>query len=328
MKAVVSNAAGGGPEVLHVADLPLPIPDAGEVLIRVTAAGVNGPDLAQRRGDYPPPPGASPRLGLEVSGEIATAHGQWMVGDRVVALCNGGGYAEYVAVPAGQVLPVPDGWSLADAAALPECWFTLTQTLVMRAGLEPTMTVLITGAAGGIGGAAIQISRIVGALPIAVVSSAEKEQYVLGLGATAVIRRDREDVVARVRELTGGRGAERIIDMVGGDATRHHVEAAARGGHIIMLSTMADRNASLPLSRIVSNQLTISGSTLRPQTAETKAAIATRLRRQLWPALADPALPRPKIERFAMAEAADAHRAMEDKQHLGKVILLTDSGNR
>ena len=168
----IAIARPGGPDVLELRDMASPTPADGEVLIRIAAAGVNAPDLSQRRGDYPPPPDHSPLPGLEVSGEIVHTAGNWKVGDHVVALTNGGGYAEYVAVPAGQVLPLPKGWSLIDAAALPETWFTVTQTLVMRAGLAPGMSVLIHGAAGGIGGAAIQVCRILGADPIAIVSSA------------------------------------------------------------------------------------------------------------------------------------------------------------
>lgn len=327
MSAIVADGTGG-PGVLHLERVPTPQPGSGEVLIRVAAAGVNAPDLAQRRGAYPPPPGASPLLGLEVSGEIVVAAGEWKVGDTVVALCNGGGYAEYVAVPAGQVLPLPAGWELADAAALPEGWFTIAQTLVMRAGLGAGMSVLVTGASGGLGGTAIQAARILGADPIAVVSSTTKASYVAALGARAVIRRDTEDLVARVRELTDGKGVDRILDMVGGDMTPLLVDSLARFGHLLIVATLAGPRAQLPLSRILGNQLTISGSTLRPQTPETKAAIAQHLRTHLWPALSDPGFPRPKLTRFSLARAADAHRAMEESGHYGKMILLAESGNR
>jgi putative PIG3 family NAD(P)H quinone oxidoreductase len=330
--SAVTVPAPGGPEVLTPAELPLPEPGPGEVLIRVAAAGVNAPDLAQRAGHYPPPPGASPLLGLEVAGEIAVAAGNWRVGDRVAALANGGGYAEYAAVPAGQVLPVPAGWDMVDAAALPETWFTVTQGLVMRAGLEPGMSVLVTGAAGGIGGAAIQICRILGAEPIALVSSDEKAAYVRGLGASAVIRHDREDVVARARELTGGKGVDRVLDMVGGPATARHVEALAPFGHLVLVATLGGRNADLPLGTFMANHLTLSASRLRPQTSKTKAAIATHLRRHLWPALADPALLRPRIRRLALTDAATAHRAQAERSHYGKIVLVTEfganSGNR
>jgi putative PIG3 family NAD(P)H quinone oxidoreductase len=321
--AIVADAPGG-PDVLHLATVPRPVPKPGEVVIHVAAAGVNAPDLAQRRGDYPAPEGHSPILGLEVSGTIVVPAGEWREGDEVVALTNGGGYAQYVAVPAGQLLPRPAAWSLTDAAALPETWFTITQTLVMRAGLAPGMSFLVYGAAGGLGGAAIVIARLLGADPIAVVSSDDKAAYALGLGARAVIRRDREDVVARIRELTGGKGADRILDIAGGTVTRANIDAAARFGHIVLAATLADREATLPLNKIVQRQLTISGSTLRHQSSDTKAAIADRIRRDLWPALADPALPRPRIASFALPQASDAHRAMERPDHIGKIVLIPE----
>lgn len=327
MTAIVADAPGG-PDVLHPASVPVPMPSPGEVLIRVTAAGVNYPDIAQRRGAYPPPDGHSPRIGLEVSGTIVVPAGEWREGDEVVALTNGGGYAEYVAVAAGQVLPAPSGWPLADAAALPETWFTVTQTLVMRAGLTSGMSVLITGAAGGIGGAAIQAALILGATPIAIVGSAEKAGYVRTLGAAAIILHDLEDIVARTHELTGGRGADRILDMLGGDATARHIEAAARFGHIVQVATLAGTDASVPLNKLVGKQLTLSGSTLRPQSPVAKAAIAAHLRQHLWPALSDPALPRPMITHYPLFAAADAHRAMEDRESYGKRVLVTDFGIR
>jgi NADPH2:quinone reductase len=321
MQAIVVPTPGG-PESMQLQTIPTPTPAAGEVLIRVAAAGINAPDLAQRAGAYPPPPGANPRLGLEVSGTIVHATAGWHIGDAVVALTNGGGYGEYVAVPAGQVLPAPSGWDLIDTAALPETWFTVTQALVMRAGLQPRMSVLITGAAGGIGGAAIQISRILGADPIAVVSSAPKADYALSLGARAVIRRDTEDVAARARELTGGKGVDRIVDIVGGPATKQHIEALARFGHLVLVSTLGGRTAELHIGRLLED-LTISGSRLRPQTAEAKAAIASHIRDRLWPAISAPDLIHPTIRRFPLSRASDAHRAFADRDHFGKIVLVT-----
>lgn len=320
MSAIVATAPGG-PDVLRLATVSRSVPNPGEVLIRVAGAGVNAPDLAQRRGDYPPPEGHSPLLGLEVSGTVVVPTGEWREGDEVVALTNGGGYAQYVGVPAGQILPRPAGWSLLDSAALPETWFTITQTLVMRAGLGPGMSVLIYGAAGGLGGAAIIIARMLGADPIAVVSSDEKAAYATSLGARAVIRRDREDVVACTRGLTGGKGADRILDIAGGDATRDNIDAVAPFGHIVLAATLAGRAATLALNKIVQRQLTISGSTLRHQSTETKAAITAKIRRDLWLALADPDVPRPRIATFPLAQAADAHRAMEAPGHVGKIVL-------
>ena len=238
----IEITAPGGPEMLNPVLLPVPKPGPGQVLIRVAAAGLNAPDLAQRRGAYAPPPGASPLPGLEVGGEIA-ALGEsvagWTIGSRVVALTNGGGYAEYVVVPEGQVLPVPARWSMVSAAALPETFFTIQQTLVMRAGLSPGLNVLIHGAAGGIGGAAIQIARLFGAQPIAIVSDATKAAYAKTLGAEAIIDRSREDFVARTLELTGGKGADRIVDIVGGETLNRNLVAAARGAHILVVATLA-----------------------------------------------------------------------------------------
>lgn len=325
MSAVVVPEPGG-PDVMTVATLPIPTPAPGEILIKVAAAGVNAPDLSQRAGHYPPPPGASPLLGLEVSGDVVVAAGGWRVGDRVTALTNGGGYAEYAAVPAGQVLPLPRGWELVDAAALPETWFTVTQGLVMRAGLQRDMRVLISGAAGGVGGAAIQICRILGADPIALVSSDEKAGYALGLGARAAIRHDREDVTARVRELTGGKGVDRVVDMVGGEATARFVDLLAPFGHLVLVSTQAARHADLALGTFVANHLTMSASRLRPQTGEVKAGIAAHLHEHLWPALSEPGFPRPRIQRFALRDAAAAHRAMAEREHYGKIVLVTDFG--
>ncbi len=320
--SAITFSGHGGPEVLGLGQLPLPTPAPGEVLIRVAAASVNAPDLAQRAGAYPPPPGASPLLGLDVAGEIVQPVGEWREGDRVVALCNGGGYAEYVAVPSGQVLPIPAGWSWGEAAALPECWFTVTQTLVMRAGLARGMSVLVSGASGGIGGAALSICKILGATPIALVSSDDKETYARALGAAAIIRRDRDDIAARTLELTDGRGADRVLDLVGGDFTRAAIDASARFGHIVVVASLAERNASVPLNKITAKQLTISGSTLRPQTADTKAGIAAHLRRHIWPALADPAFPRPRVQTFPFERAADAHTAMGNPAHFGKIVLV------
>jgi NADPH2:quinone reductase len=328
MNAIVI-ARPGGPEELELQRYPLPACRDGEVLIRIAAAGVNGPDLAQRRGHYDPPPDASPLLGLEVAGEIAAlGHGVsgWQVGDQVMALANGGGYAEYVAVPAGQVLPVPDNWTLREAAALPETWFTVTQTLVMRAGLEPGMTVLVHGAAGGIGGAAIQIATILGARAIAVVSSPAKADYARRLGAIATIDHNSEDIVAGVLALTGGTGVDRVLDIIGGPMAERNFAASARGGHIVQVSTLDGASASISLRAIMAKQLTLSGSTLRPQTPATKAAIADRIRADLLPALSRPGFVKPAVTSFPLEAAVEAHRAMEARSHVGKIVLETAFG--
>lgn len=320
----VAISLPGGPEALQIHNWPTPQLGPNDILIRVAAAGVNGPDLAQRRGHYDPPPGASPLPGLEVSGHVAAvgeAVSDWQIGDRVMALTNGGGYAQYVSVPGGQVLPVPADWSLNEAASLPETWFTITQTLVMRAGLTAGMTVLVHGAAGGIGSAAIQIATILGARAIAVVSSAEKADYARRLGAFATIDYTSEDVAARARDLTDGRGVDRVVDIVGGEMAAANISASAIGGHIVQVSTLQAGDATVPLRALMARQLTISGSTLRPQTAETKAAIATRIRTDFLPALSRPGFIRGSVTSFPLTQAAEAHRAMEARGHLGKIVL-------
>ncbi|MHA6296972.1 NAD(P)H-quinone oxidoreductase [Devosia sp. CAU 1758] len=325
----IAIAAPGGPDVLTPCREPVPRPGPDQVLIRVAAAGVNGPDLAQRRGHYAPPPGASPLPGLEVAGEIIAtgdAVTGFQPGDRVMALTNGGGYAEYVAVPFGQVLPVPDGWTMLEATALPETWFTVTQTLVMRAGLEPGMTVLVHGAAGGIGGAAIQICSIIGARAIAVVSNEDKADYCDRLGAIASIDRTRENIAERVMALTDGHGADRVVDLVGGALTAVNIAASARGGHIVQVSTLEGADAKVPLRAMMAKDLTLSGSTLRPQSAATKAAIAARIRADFLPSLASPGWIKPDIATYPLEQASRAHAEMESRQHRGKLILVTAFG--
>jgi NADPH:quinone reductase len=319
----------GGPEVLQPVTVAVPQAGPGEVLIRIAAAGLNAPDAAQRRGSYPPPPDASPLPGLEVAGEVAAVGdgvAGFVPGMRVAALCNGGGYAEYVAVPAGQVLEVPANWSLAAAAALPETFFTVTQSLVMRSGLEAGMWVLIHGAAGGIGGAAIIISKLLGARPIAVVSNADKAGYALALGAEAAIDHTSEDFVARVLEITGQHGADRVVDIAGGPTLDRNISASARFGHIVLVSTQAGGVAEINAGRLMMKQLTLSGSTLRPQTREAKAGIAAALARQVWSGLADPAVRRPRIRSAPLLEAPRAHAELERRDNYGKLVLLTDWG--
>jgi NADPH2:quinone reductase len=323
MNAVVVTEPGG-PDALGLRRVPVPVPRPGEVLIRVAAAGVNGPDLAQRRGRYDPPPDASPLLGLEVSGEIAAFGAPvtaFVPGDRVVALTNGGGYAEYVAVPSGQVLPLPRGWSLLEAAALPETFFTVQQTLVMRAGLSAGMTLLVHGAAGGIGGAAIQIAGVVGARPIAVVSTSSKAAYARSLGAAETIIHADEDFVARTLQLTNGEGADRILDMAGGETLARNIDAAARSAHIVCLASLSGQPSAIHAGKLVAKWLTISGSTLRPQSAATKADIAARLTDAIWPALEDGRIRPPYIRPLPLENAARAHAWMEERQHFGKLVL-------
>lgn len=328
-QTAITISRPGGPDVLVSEIIPVPEPGPGEVLVRVAAAGVNAPDLAQRRGVYPPPPGASPLPGLEVSGEvIALGRGveRLALGDAVIALTNGGGYAEYVAVPEGQALALPLGLTWAAGASLPETVFTVSQSLLMRAGVLPGMSVLVHGAAGGIGGMAVQLARLFGATTIGVVSSAEKSDYALSLGAAAVIRHDEEDVVARTLELTGGQGADRIVDIIGGDMLNRNIAAAARFGHIVLISTLAGGTATIEANRLMMKQLTLSGSTLRPQSAEVKARIGRFVADHVLPGFVDGRLKVPRLTLYELENAAEAHRSLEERSFFGKLVLLTRFG--
>lgn len=317
----------GGPEVLKPTLVAPPRPRPGEVLIAVSAAGVNGPDISQRQGAYPPPADSSPLPGLEVSGIVAALGGDdtgFALGDEVVALCNGGGYSACVAVPAGQVLPKPANWSHIEAATLPETFFTLQQTLVERAGLTAGQTVLIHGGSGGIGASAIQLCRLFGATAIATVSSAKKAEYAHAMGAEHTIDYKSTDFVARTKELTGGRGADIVIDIIGGEYANRNIKACDYGGHVIQLAIRGGAKAEINLGLILMNALTLSGSTLRPQTAATKAHFARGLSTRIWPAIAAGTIVPPRIRTFSLANAADAHRAMEAPEHYGKIVLTID----
>ncbi len=319
----------GGPEKLGFETVAVPDPGPGDLLVRVAAAGLNGPDLLQRRGLYVPALENAQRPGLEISG-IVTATGakthHFKPGDRVIALTNGAGYAEYVTVPEAQTLPAPDGWRLSDAAALPETFFTIEQALVMRAGLEKGMSVLVHGASGGLGGAALQIAHLFGAETIASVSTPEKAEYVRRLGADHVIDHTQEDVVARVHDITNGRGVDRIVDVIGGASLRRNLEMAAPGGVIVALAYLGGARGELIFPLLLSRNLTLIGSVLGPQPGSVKAEIARRLKTDVWPGLDSGAIVSPHIRVFSFSEVVDAHRAMEDKTHYGKIVLVTPFG--
>jgi putative PIG3 family NAD(P)H quinone oxidoreductase len=320
----VKISTPGGPEVLEPTIVATPRPKPGEVLIAVAAAGVNGPDISQRQGAYPPPAGSSPLPGLEVSGVVVALsedETRFAVGDDVVALCNGGGYAAYVAVPAGQVLPKPPTWSHIEAATLPETFFTLQQTLIERAGLAAGKTVLVHGGSGGIGASAIQLCRLYGATPIVTISSAQKAAYAQGMGAAHTIDYTSTDFVERTKALTNGRGADIVIDIIGGDYANRNLKACAYGGHIIQLAIRGGAKAEINLGLILMNALTLSGSTLRPQSAATKARFAQALHARIWPAIEAGTIVPPRLRTFPLANAADAHRAMEAPDHYGKIVL-------
>lgn len=314
----------GGPDVLTPATGPVPQPGPDEVLIRVAAAGVNRPDVMQRQGNYAPPPGASPVPGLEVAGEIV-AGGEnvtdWRVGDRVCALVSGGGYAEFCVAPAPQCLPVPQGLSLTEAAALPETLFTVWTNLFDRGGLTAGETVLIHGGSSGIGTTAIQLAHTFGARVLTTVGTAEKAAACLSLGAERAILYGEEDFVAVARELTGGRGVDVILDMVGGDYLIRDVEALAVEGRLVQIAFQRGSRVDFDFLPVMIKRLTITGSTLRPRSVAQKGAIAAELRSNVWP-LIEAGRVRPVIHAtFPLGQAAQAHALMESGRHIGKIVL-------
>ena len=320
----IEISAPGGPEVLRVAERPRPQPRAGEVLIAVRAAGVNRPDLAQRAGLYPPPPGASDLPGLEVAGVVAAlgpGTAGCSVGDAVCALCNGGGYAEYVAVPAGQCLPLPRGLDFIQAAALPETLFTVWANVFARGRLVAGETFLVHGGASGIGTTAIQLACTFGARVFATAGGVDKCAACVRLGAERCFDYRNEDFVSGLRAATAGRGANLILDMVGGDYLPRNLQALATDGRLVQIATQRGREAPLDLALMMSKRLTLTGSTLRPQSPAAKAAIAEALRARVWPLLASGRV-RPQIHAvFALADAATAHRTLEAGRHVGKIVL-------
>ncbi|MBP6999970.1 NAD(P)H-quinone oxidoreductase [Amaricoccus sp.] len=321
---VVEISAPGGPEVLRPARRPVPVPGAGEILIRVRAAGVNRPDALQRAGAYAPPPGASDLPGLEAAGEVAAVGpggGRWRVGDAVCALLPGGGYAEYVVTPADHALPVPAGLSMEEAAALCETFFTVWHNVFERGRLRGGETFLVHGGSSGIGTTAIQLAAARGARVFATAGSPEKCAACAALGAERAIDYRREDFVAVVAEATGGRGVDLILDMVGGDYLARDVRALALEGRLVMIAFLGGPKAELNFAQVMTKRLTLTGSTLRPQSVEAKARIAAALEAEVWPLLASGRLA-PVMDRvFPLDEAAAAHARLESSTHIGKIVL-------
>lgn len=327
----IAISAPGGPEVLAPVRVPLPVQAPGQILIQTMAAGINRPDILQRKGLYPAPPGASTLPGLEISGRVVSApqDSRFQPGDAVVALTNGGGYAEYAAVPAGQVLPLPAGYDFAQGAALPETLFTVEQTLIMRAGLQKGQSVLIHGGAGGIGAAALQRARLAGASPIiCTVSSAQKADYARQMGATHALIYTEEDFLQRTRAITGERGVDIVLDMVGAPYLERNMQALAGGGTLIVLAMLGGARGDIDLGRLLTGNLTLFGSTLRPRTDAQKTRIADHLLAHVWPALEHQRYDKPHLRRFPLNAAAAAHAAMEDPAHFGKIVLETASGRQ
>ena len=320
----ISVTSPGGPEAMTLAEGPVPTPGEGEILIRVAAAGLNGADLAQRKGFYPPPPGASPILGMEVSGTIeALGPGVegWSLGDTLCALIGGGGYAEYCTAPAAQCLPIPRGLNLIEGAALPETFFTVWTNVFQRGRLAAGETFLVHGGSSGIGVTAIQLAHAFGARVIADAGSEEKCAACRSLGADLAINYKTQDFVAEAKQFTDGRGVDVILDMVGGPYLPRNLSALARDGRLVQIAFLQGSRVEVDLTPIMLKRLTVTGSTLRSRSVAEKGAIARELLAQVWPLL-DSGAVKPIVYRtFPLAEAAEAHRLMESSEHIGKILL-------
>ncbi len=322
----ISNDEAGHALKLEKRNLKTPKPD--EVLIKIAFAGVNGPDILQAKGLYRPTKENILWPGLEISGEIIALGARvrdFKLGDKVVALCNGAGYADFINLTATQVLPLPKGWSLAQGATIAETFFTIMQTLIMRSKLKKDMFVLIHGASGGIGGSAIQIANHYGARPIAIVSSSKKAEYVKSLGAEFIINYKQEDFVTRTLAITNGIGADRVIDIIGGEVFYKNIKASAVNAKIMLLGLLGGAKAEINLAPILIKNLDIFGSTLGPKNKEKKAKIANKLKKDIWPALERKTIKPPHIKIFNLEEANLAHEYMRSKQHFGKIVLKIDS---
>lgn len=314
----------GGPEVLKPASMPVPQPGHGQLLVKVAAAGVNRPDVQQRMGAYPPPPGHSPLPGLEIAGEVVAAGpgvARWKVGDKVCALVNGGGYAEYCIAEDVQSLPIPNGLSMAEAGGVPETYFTVWNNVFERGALEAGDWFLVHGGTSGIGTTAIQLAKAFGARVVATAGSADKCQVCRDLGADVAVNYKTEDFVAVVKDATGGHGIDVTLDMVGAEYTERNIAAAAEDGRIVQIATLGGPMTTFTLPRLMMKRLTLTGSTLRPRTREVKARFARALEKQVWPLIESGRVKIVMDSTFPLANAADAHRRMETSQHVGKIVL-------
>ena len=322
---VVEISTPGGPEVLVPAVRDVPVAGQGEILIKVVAAGVNRPDALQRAGAYDPPKGASDLPGLECSGTVAAIGAgvtRWAIGDEVCALLPGGGYAEYVTTPADHALPVPKGLDMVQAAALCETYFTVYSNVFMRGGLQAGEVFLVHGGSSGIGTTAIQLAVKAGARVFATAGSAEKCAKCVELGAERAINYRDEDFGTVMREVTGGKGADLILDMVGGDYIPRNVKALALDGRLVQIAFLGGPVAELNFAQVMVKRLTITGSTLRPQSNGAKATIARELEAKIWPMLSDGTIAPVMDSTFPLAEAAKAHAKMETSKHIGKIVLV------
>ena len=315
----------GGPEVLVPAKRPVPKPAAGEVLIQMAAAGINRPDVLQRKGGYAPPPGASDIPGLEIAGRIAALGegvGGFALGQEVTALVAGGGYAEYCTAPAPQVLPVPKGVSLVEAGAIPETYFTVWSNVFDRGRLQSGERFLVHGGSSGIGTTAIQLAHAFGATVYTTVGSAEKAKACVALGAARAVNYRTEDFVAVLKEATGAKGVDVVLDMVGASYFAKNVELLAPDGRLVLIAFLGGSKTEVDFSPVMMKRLTVTGSTLRPRPVAFKGAIAKALQEKVWPLL-ERGQAKPQIYKtFPLAEAAAAHRLMESSEHIGKIVLV------
>jgi NADPH2:quinone reductase len=320
----IEIATPGGPDVLQPKTLPVPKPGAGQILVRIAAAGVNRPDVAQRMGLYPPPPGHSPLPGLEIAGEVAaTGPGvsRWKAGDKVCALVNGGGYAQFAIAEDSIALPIPAGLDMVRAAAVPETFFTVWNNVFERGRLAAGEWFLVHGGSSGIGTTAIQLAKAFGAKVIATAGSAEKCKVCTELGADRAVNYKTDDFVAAARDATGGKGVDLTLDMVAGDYTERNIIAAAEDGRIVQIAVLGGADVKFNISRLMMKRLTLTGSTLRPRTREVKAGFARALEAKVWPLLASGKVKIVMDSTFPLAKAADAHRRLESSDHIGKIVL-------
>jgi putative PIG3 family NAD(P)H quinone oxidoreductase len=324
MMRAVEISRAGGPEVLALVERPVPQPLDEEILIRIEAAGVNRPDALQRAGAYAPPKGASDLPGLEAAGEVVAVGAgvtRWQVGDKVCALLPGGGYAEYATTHQDHALRVPDGLSMVEAAALCETYFTVWSTVFMRGRLTAGEAFLVHGGSSGIGTTAIQLAKAFGARVFTTAGSAEKCALCKKLGAEAAINYKTQDFVEEIKRLTGGRGVDLILDMVGGSYIPRNIRSLALDGRLVMIAFLGGPKAELNFARIMMKRLSVTGATLRPQSDQMKADIAEALRSHVWPLL-DKGRIKPVMDQsFALAEAAKAHARIESSDHMGKIVL-------
>ncbi|MFN3512688.1 MAG: NAD(P)H-quinone oxidoreductase [Phenylobacterium sp.] len=318
MTAIAVEGGKGPAEALKPVSLTRPIPKPGEILIRVKAAGVNRPDIVQRLGAYPPPPGAPETLGLEVAGEVVNAEGRWQAGDRVCALLGGGGYAEYAVVDARHALPIPEKLDFVQAAGLPETVFTVFANVFEHGALKAGETLMVHGATSGIGVTAIQMAKAAGARVIATARGADKAAEALRLGADLAVDATTEDFAA-VAKADGG--VDVVLDMVGGDYFAKDLDAIRTGGRIVFIAAQGGGEVALPIFRLMQKRAVVTGSTLRPRDAEEKARLAAAVEARVWPWIAEGKVRPPVDKTFPLAQAAEAHAHLESGRHVGKVVL-------